>query len=79
MPDDCLQIGFLEYLRISGEIRSLRVEMDPSVTERRQLRLSGKKPVLCMCGLLSTIIRGREQEDPKSAFDGKIAQAITNR
>ena len=30
--------------------------MHPLVTERRQQ--SGKKPVLCMCGQLSTIIRG---------------------
>ena len=45
----------------------------PLVTERRQQ--SGKKPVLCMWGQLSTIIRGREQSDQKSAYDGKIALA----
>jgi len=48
--------------------------MDPSVTERREQ--SGKKPDLCMWGLLSTIIRERERADPESAYDGKIAQAI---
>jgi len=64
-------LGFLnifEYLATYG------VEMDPSFAERRQQ--SEKKPVLCMLGLLSTIIRGREQEYQKSAYDGKIAQAI---
>jgi len=48
--------------------------MDPSVTERR--KQSGKKPVLCMWGLLPTIIRERERADPESAYDEKIAQAV---
>jgi len=67
----------LGFLNISEYLARYRVNMDPLVTERRQQ--SGKKPVLCMWGLLSTIIRGREQEDAKSAFDGKIALAIKNR
>ena len=65
-----LKIGFLEYLQISGEIRDPN---GPSVTERRNL--SGKKPVLCMLGLLSTNIRGMERADQKSAIHGKIALA----
>jgi len=52
-----LKIGILEYLQISGEIRY----PNASVTERRQQ--SGKKPVLCMWGQLSTIIRGVERAD----------------
>jgi len=48
--------------------------MDPSVTERR--KQSGKKPDLCMWGMLSANIRKRERADPESAYDGKIAQGI---
>jgi hypothetical protein len=68
------KLGFLnifEYLARYG------IKMDPSVNERRQQ--SGKKPVLCMLGLLSTIIFGRERADQKSAREGKIAQAIHHR
>jgi len=36
---------------------------------------SGKKPVLCMLGLLSTIIRGREPSDQESVTHEKIALA----
>jgi len=64
----------LGLLNISKYLARYCIQMDPSVTERRQL--SGKKSVLCMLGLLSTIIRERERADPESAYDGKIAQAI---
>jgi len=64
----------LGFLNISGYLARYGIQMDPSVTERRQQ--SGKKPVLCMLGQLSTIIRGRERADQESAYDGKIAQAI---
>jgi len=47
--------------------------MDPLITER--IQLFGKKLELCMLGLLSTIIRGRERADQESACDGKIALA----
>ena len=74
------RLGFLnisEYLAtydIRHTIcRNIR-HMDPSVTERRQQ--SGKKPVLCMLGQLSTIMRGRERSDQESAYDAKIAWAI---
>ena len=40
-------------------------------TERR--KQSGKKPVLCKFGLLSTIIRGGEQSDQESVIVEKIA------
>jgi len=45
--------------------------MDSLVTERS--RQTGKKIVLCMLGLLSTNIRGRERSDEESAGDRKIA------
>ena len=51
----------LGLLNISKYLARYCIQMDPSVTERRQL--SGKKPVLCMLGLLSTNIRGRERSD----------------
>jgi len=48
--------------------------MDPSVVERNGQ--SGKKPLLCMLGLLSTIISARERADQESATHGRIALAI---
>ena len=66
-----LKIGFLEYLWISGEI-----QYPNGPIERRWQ--SGKKPVLtvlCMLGLLSTIIRGRESSDKENVNHEKIALA----
>ena len=60
-------VNISEYLVRYG------IQMDQTVIERN--RQSGKKPVLCMLGmlgLLSTIIRGRERSDPKNASHGKI-------
>ena len=61
---------FPQSLRENPSLR-YGIQMDPSVTERS--KQSGKKPLLCMLGLLSTIIRGREQSVPESANHGKIA------
>jgi len=47
--------------------------MDPLVTERS--RQSGKKPVLCILGLLSTLNREREPSEQENASHGKIALA----
>jgi len=49
------------FLNISKYLARYGIQMHPPVTERRQQ--SGKKPVLCMRGQLSTIIRGRERAD----------------
>jgi len=62
-----------KFSNISEYLARYGIQMDPSVTGRS--RQSGKKPVLCMLGLLSTIIRGRERADQKSASHGKIALA----
>jgi len=64
----------LGFLNISKYLAKYGIQMDPSVTERSAQ--TGKKPVLCMRGLLSMIISGREQADQESAYDEKIAQAI---
>jgi len=68
----------LGFLNIMSEYPSLArakygIQMDPSVTERS--RQSGKKHVLYMLGLLSTIIRGKEQCDQESVTHEKIALA----
>jgi len=68
------KLGFLhisECLARSG----IHWQMDLLVTERRCQ--SGKKPVLCMMGLIPTIIRRKERSeaDQESATDGKIALA----
>jgi len=47
--------------------------MNPLDTERS--KQSRKKPVLCILGLLTTIIREREQSDQEKASHGKIALA----
>jgi len=44
--------------------------MDPLVTERSEQ--SGQKHVLCMLGLLSTIVREMERADQDSFNHGKI-------
>ena len=49
------------------------IQMDLLITEKSLQ--SGKKPVLCKLGLLSTNIRGREQSDQESATNEKIALA----
>jgi len=61
----------LGFSNISEYLARYGIQMDPLFTERRQQ--SGKKHVLCMLGLLSTIIRGREQVAQKSATHEKIA------
>jgi len=63
----------LGFLNISKYLARNGIQMDPLVTERSWQ--SGKKHVLYMLGLLSTIIRGRERSDQESAYDGKIALA----
>ena len=63
----------LGFLNISEYLATYGIQMDPSVTKRRWK--SGKKPVLCMLGLLSTIIRGMERADQESVRHGKIALA----
>ena len=63
----------LGFLNISEYLARYGIQMDPSVNERRWQ--SGKKPVLCMLGLLSTIIRGREPSDQESVIHEKIALA----
>jgi len=63
----------LGYLNISEYLARYDIQMDASFSERSWQ--SGKKPILCMLGLLSTIIRGRERADQKSATHGKIALA----
>jgi len=65
-----MKIGFLN---ISEYLARYISKFGYLVTERRQQ--SGKKPVLCMWGLLSTIIRRMERADQKNASDGKIALA----
>ena len=45
----------LGFLNISEYLARYGIQMDPSFNERRWQ--SGKKPVFCMLGLLSTIIR----------------------
>jgi len=64
LPFYCLKIGFLEF---SEFLARYGIKMDPLVTERRQQ--SGKKFVLCMLGLLATLILGREQAALRSAYD----------
>ena len=61
---------FLKYLRI---LARHGIQMDPLVNERRWQ--SGKKPVLCMLGLLPTIVSGREWFDQESVNHEKIALA----
>jgi len=56
----------LGFWNISKYLARYGIQMDPSVTERRQQ--SGKKSDLCMWGLLSTIIRERERADPEIFF-----------
>jgi len=63
----------LDFLNISEYLARYGIQRDPSVTERRWQ--SGKKPVLCMLRLLSTIIRGVERADQESFYHGKIALA----
>jgi len=63
----------LGFLNISEYPARYGIEMDPAVTARRWQ--SGKKHVLCMLGLLSTIIRGRERSDQESVIHEKIALA----
>jgi len=63
----------LGFLNISEYLARYSIQMDPSVTERRWQ--SGKKPVLCMLGLLSTIIRGMERADQESVYHSMIALA----
>ena len=64
----------LGFFNISKYLARYGIQMHPLVTKRRQQ--SGKKPVLCMWGQLSTIIRGRERVDQYNSYDGKIAQVI---
>ena len=63
----------LGFLNISEYLARCGIQMDPLVNERSWP--SGKKPVLCMLGLLSTIIRGRERSDQESVCQEKIALA----
>jgi len=63
----------LGFLNISEYLARYGIQMDPLVAERSEQ--FGKKPVLCMWGQLSTIIRGRERVDQESVCDGKIALA----
>jgi len=63
----------LGFLNISEYLAKYGIQMDLSVTERSLQ--SGKNPVLCKLGLLSTNIREREQFDQEIASDGKIALA----
>ena len=69
-----LKNGFLVFLNISEYLARYSIQMAPSITVRSWQ--SWKKPVLCMFGLLSTIIRGREWTDQESANHGKIV--LTN-
>jgi len=63
----------LGFLNISEYLAKYGIQMDPLVNERSWQ--SGKKPVLCMLGLLSTIIRGMERSDQESVAHEKIALA----
>jgi hypothetical protein len=65
----------LGFLNISEYLARYSIQMDPSVAERKWQ--SGNKPVLCMFGLLSTIIRGLERAVQESATHEKIASVIT--
>jgi len=51
----------------------LSAKTNPSVGIRRKMHSDQQTS---LSGLLSTIIRGRERADQKSAYDRKIAQAI---
>ena len=62
--------GGLMRVELSVEFHTIKLG---GVPEDRRFS-SGKKP--CMWGLLSTIIRRREQAAQESACDEKIAQAI---
>ena len=64
----------LGFLNIFEYLAKYGIEMEPLVTERSLQ--SWKKHVLCMRGLLPTIMRGGEQADQESVYDGKIAQVI---
>jgi len=63
----------LGFLNISEYLARYGIQMDPSVSERSEQ--FGKKPVLCMRGQLSTIIRGKERVHQESVCDGKSALA----
>jgi len=64
------------FFLVKNECWTIRIEChrDDTLCELSNIQ-SVKKPVLCMLGLLSTIIRGRERSDQESVVNEKIALA----